>query len=78
MVLPALSAHLPVAGDFVLFNRSWYNRAGAGRVMGFCTKAEFEEFMETVLGFSMRSVLRRGLSPRLMDGSVEDRASNRE
>jgi len=44
-------AHLPTAGEFVLFNRSWYNRAGVERVMGFCTRAQYEEFMETVLGF---------------------------
>jgi len=48
--------HLPTAGEFVLFNRSWYNRAGVERVMGFCTKAEFEEFMETVLGFEQMLV----------------------
>ena len=42
---------LPVAGEFVLFNRSWYNRAGVERVMGFCSKEELEEFMETVVGF---------------------------
>jgi polyphosphate kinase 2 len=44
-------AHLPVAGEFVLFNRSWYNRAGVERVMSFCTDADYEEFMETVPGF---------------------------
>ena len=44
-------AHLPTAGEFVLFNRSWYNRAGVERVMGFCNKAQYEEFMETVPGF---------------------------
>mgnify|MGYP002623900673 CR=1 FL=1 len=43
--------HLPVAQEFVLFNRSWYNRAGVERVMGFCSAAEYEEFMETVQGF---------------------------
>ena len=43
--------HLPVAGEFVLFNRSWYNRAGVERVMGFCTNEEYEEFMETVQSF---------------------------
>ena len=43
--------HLPVAGEFVLFNRSWYNRAGVERVMGFCTDDEYEEFMETVPAF---------------------------
>jgi polyphosphate kinase 2 len=44
-------AHLPVAGDLVLFNRSWYNRAGVERVMGFCSKAEVEEFMRSVPKF---------------------------
>jgi polyphosphate kinase len=40
-------AHLPAAGEVVLFDRSWYNRAGVERVMGFCTDAEYEEFMRT-------------------------------
>ena len=44
-------AHLPAAQEFVLFNRSWYNRAGVEKVMGFCTKAEYKEFMESVSGF---------------------------
>jgi polyphosphate kinase 2 (PPK2 family) len=39
-------AHLPAAGEFVLFNRSWYNRAGVERVMGFSTEAEVETFLE--------------------------------
>jgi polyphosphate kinase 2 len=39
---------LPVSGEITLFNRSWYNRAGVERVMGFCTEAEYEEFMATV------------------------------
>lgn len=43
--------HLPAAGELVLFNRSWYNRAGVERVMGFCTEAEHEEFMGTVANF---------------------------
>ena len=43
--------HLPVAGEIVLFNRSWYNRAGVERVMGFCSDAEYEEFMATVVLF---------------------------
>lgn len=43
--------HLPAAQEFVLFNRSWYNRAGVERVMHFCTDEEYEEFMQTVLGF---------------------------
>ena len=37
--------YLPAAGEFVLFDRSWYNRAGVERVMGFCTRAEYLEFM---------------------------------
>jgi polyphosphate kinase len=43
--------HLPAAGEIVLFNRSWYNRAGVERVMGFCSKADTEEFLETVPQF---------------------------
>ena len=43
--------HLPSAGEMVLFDRSWYNRAGVERVMGFCTDAQYEEFMATVNGF---------------------------
>ena len=42
---------LPAAQEFVLFNRSWYNRAGVERVMGFCTKAEHEEFIGSVSEF---------------------------
>jgi polyphosphate kinase len=41
-------AHLPAAGEIVLFDRSWYNRAGVERVMGFCTEEEVEEFFRTV------------------------------
>ena len=40
-------AHLPAAGEMVLFDRSWYNRAGVERVMGFCTDAEYEEFFRS-------------------------------
>jgi polyphosphate kinase len=39
------AAHLPAAGEIVLFDRSWYNRAGVEHVMGFCTQAEYEEFL---------------------------------
>ena len=42
---------LPAAQELVLFNRSWYNRAGVERVMGFCTEAEHEEFMSSVSNF---------------------------
>ena len=44
-------AHLPAAGEIVLFDRSWYNRAGVERVMGFCTDDEYEEFFRTVPEF---------------------------
>ena len=44
-------AFLPAAEEFVLFNRSWYNRAGVERVMGFCTDAECEAFFDTVSEF---------------------------
>jgi polyphosphate kinase len=44
-------AELPKKGEFVLFNRSWYNRAGVERVMGFCTKPQYTNFMDTVNPF---------------------------
>lgn len=40
-------AHLPAAGEIALFNRSWYNRAGVEPVMGFCSEADYEEFLVT-------------------------------
>ena len=44
-------AHLPAGGEMVLFDRSWYNRAGVERVMGFCTDEEYEEFFRSVPAF---------------------------
>ena len=44
-------SHLPAAGEIVLFDRSWYNRAGVERVMGFCTDEQYEEFFRTVPEF---------------------------
>ena len=44
-------AELPATGEMVLMNRSWYNRAGVEKVMGFCTKTEYEEFLQSVLPF---------------------------
>ena len=44
-------AHLPSAGEIVLFDRSWYNRAGVEKVMGFCTDAQYKEFMRICPGF---------------------------
>jgi polyphosphate kinase 2 len=49
-------AHLPAAGEFVLFNRSWYNRAGVERVMGFCSNGDYERFLEDVPVFEQMLV----------------------
>jgi polyphosphate kinase 2 len=43
--------HLPVEQELVVFNRSWYNRAGVERVMGFCSKSQYEDFMTSVVPF---------------------------
>ena len=45
------AAHLPASGEIVLFDRSWYNRAGVERVMGFCTPEEYEVFFRSVPEF---------------------------
>jgi polyphosphate kinase 2 len=52
--------HLPVGGEIVLFNRSWYNRAGVERVMGFCTDDEYEAFFEDAPQFE-QLLLRSGI-----------------
>ena len=52
--------HLPAAGEMVLFDRSWYNRAGVERVMGFCSEEEVEEFFRTVPDFE-RMLVRSGI-----------------
>jgi polyphosphate kinase 2 len=52
--------HLPSGGEIVLFDRSWYNRAGVEPVMGFCTDAEYEEFLQTVPDFE-RMLIRSGI-----------------
>ncbi|MBT9514985.1 MAG: polyphosphate kinase 2 [Acidovorax sp.] len=53
-------AHLPAAGEMVLFDRSWYNRAGVERVMGFCSDDEYEEFFRTVPDFE-KMLVRSGI-----------------
>ncbi|WP_298952410.1 polyphosphate kinase 2 [uncultured Methylobacterium sp.] len=53
-------AHLPAGGEIVLFDRSWYNRAGVERVMGFCTETEVEEFFRSVPEFE-RMLVRSGI-----------------
>ena len=54
------AAHLPAGGEIVLFDRSWYNRAGVERVMGFCTPEEYEEFYRSVPEFE-RMLVRSGI-----------------
>lgn len=53
-------AHLPAAGEIVLFDRSWYNRAGVERVMGFCTEEQYQEFFQSAPEFE-RMLVRSGI-----------------
>ncbi len=53
-------SHLPAAGEIVLFDRSWYNRAGVERVMGFCTDEQYEEFFRSVTEFE-KMLVRSGV-----------------
>ena len=52
--------HLPAAGEIIIFDRSWYNRAGVERVMGFCTEEEYKEFMRSCPEFE-RMLVRSGI-----------------
>ena len=52
--------HLPAAGEIVLFDRSWYNRAGVERVMGFCSEDEYQEFLRSTPEFE-RMLVRSGI-----------------
>lgn len=52
--------HLPTSGEIVMFDRSWYNRAGVERVMGFCTDSEYDEFMRQAPEFE-RNLVRSGI-----------------
>lgn len=54
------AAHLPAAGEIVLFDRSWYNRAGVERVMGFCTEEEVEDFFQMAPEFE-RMLVKSGI-----------------
>ncbi|WBS05558.1 polyphosphate kinase 2 [Pseudoduganella sp. SL102] len=67
--------HLPAAGEIVLFDRSWYNRAGVERVMGFCTDAEYEEFFQTVPEFE-RMLARSGIQLIKYWFSISDEEQN--
>ena len=53
-------AHLPAAGEMVLFDRSWYNRAGVEKVMGFCTNEEYEDFLRSCPSFE-NMLIRSGI-----------------
>ncbi|TSA12318.1 MAG: polyphosphate kinase 2 [Betaproteobacteria bacterium] len=55
------TAELPAAGEMTLFDRSWYNRAGVERVMGFCTEAEYWEFVRSCPAFE-RMLVRSGVT----------------
>ena len=55
--------HLPSAGEFVVFNRSWYNRAGVERVMNFCSEKDVEVFLESVVDFE-KMLVRAGVHIR--------------
>jgi polyphosphate kinase 2 len=68
--------HLPSASELVLFNRSWYNRAGVEHVMGFCNDAEYEEFFVSVIEFE-HMLIRSGISlfKYYLDISRDEQAS---
>jgi polyphosphate kinase len=69
-------AHLPAAGEMVLFDRSWYNRAGVERVMGFCTEKEYREFMRSTPEFE-RMLVRSGIKLIKYWFSVSDEEQER-
>ncbi|MCU0520039.1 MAG: polyphosphate kinase 2 [Anaerolineae bacterium] len=69
-------AHLPAAGEIVLFDRSWYNRAGVERVMGFCTEAEYQEFLRSCPEFE-RMLVRSGIKLIKYWFSVSDEEQER-
>jgi polyphosphate kinase len=69
-------AHLPAAGEMVGFDRSWYNRAGVERVMGFCSDAEYWEFLRSVPEFE-RMLVRSGIQLVKYWFSVSDHEQER-
>ena len=69
-------AHLPAAGEIVLFDRSWYNRAGVEHVMGFCTHEEYEDFLRTCPEFE-RILVRSGIKLIKYWFSVSDEEQER-
>jgi len=69
-------AHLPAAGEMVLFDRSWYNRANVERVMGFCTDEEYQEFLRSCPEFE-RMLVRSGITLIKYWFSVSDEEQER-
>jgi len=69
-------ANLPAAGEMVIFDRSWYNRAGVERVMGFCTEEEYQEFLRTCPEFE-RMLVRSGIQLIKYWFSVSDEEQER-
>ena len=69
------AAHLPAAGEMVLFDRSWYNRAGVERVMGFCSDEQYEEFFRTVPEFE-KMLIRSGIQLVKYWFSISDEEQN--
>ena len=69
-------AHLPCAGEIVLFDRSWYNRAGVERVMGFCSDPEYNEFLRSCPKFE-RMLIRSGIILIKYWFSVSDKEQER-
>ena len=69
-------SHLPAAGEMVLFDRSWYNRAGVERVMGFCTEEEYIEFLRSCPEFE-RMLVRSGIQLIKYWFSVSDEEQER-
>ena len=69
-------SHLPAAGEMVLFDRSWYNRAGVERVMGFCSEGQVEEFFRTCPEFE-RMLIRSGITLVKYWFSVSDEEQER-
>jgi len=70
------ASHLPAGGEMVLFDRSWYNRAGVERVMGFCTDDEYEEFFRSVTEFE-KMLVRSGIILIKYWFSINDEEQNR-
>jgi len=68
--------HLPAAGEIIIFDRSWYNRGGVERVMGFCTDKEYEEFMRSCPEFE-RMLVRAGIQLIKYWFSVSDEEQER-